>query len=80
MCEEKVQWYKMAGFVINGSKSKLIGFVCDQEPAVFGGHYMHTVGLLSSGLGPIPAQFVISIAIVEYITNAGQNCLSFVDR
>ena len=35
-CDEKVEWYKSAGFVINGGKSELLGFGCDPNPIMVG--------------------------------------------
>ena len=35
VCEEKIEWYKPSSFMINGSKSQLLGFSCDARTHSF---------------------------------------------
>ena len=37
VCDEKLEWYNSADFVINGSKSELLSFGCDPDPIIVGG-------------------------------------------
>lgn len=37
-CNDKTEWYKDAGFVINGSKSDLLGINCKPDPITVAGH------------------------------------------